>query len=341
MQATNCWKSITIVLLFALAAAAKPPSAEVTQQQIEVIAEFKREFAAEAKGPAKLAVLKRWMKDANVEVRLPALEAAKRLPAPELDEFLSGVLATEDDSGIRSDAAKFLGTHGSEKMLATLVRTAASDKTSDCLRGCIMIRTSARRSATFAVADLVARFPNLSATAAKELQALKTAEPQDGEQLGDARLQALYQVTKDETLLKPFFERLQSADPKTREAGVVAFRFLRMKKAPAKLVATLQDENEGVRLWATLVLGEIRDAKTAPLLLEIAADTQQAAGVRCNAISALGGMKEASVATLLRKLLADEREAIQAQAAIALYRLTGEKVKQFPAGYPAEPPACE
>ena len=39
---------------------------------------------------------------------------------------------------------------------------------------------------------------------------------------------------------------------------------------------------------------------------------------------------------LMRKWLADEKEAVQVQAAIALYRLTGEKVKQFPAGYRAD-----
>jgi hypothetical protein len=38
----------------------------------------------------------------------------------------------------------------------------------------------------------------------------------------------------------------------------------------------------------------------------------------------------------MRKLLADESEAVQAQAAIALYRLTGEKAKQFPVGYNAD-----
>ena len=47
-------------------------------------------------------------------------------------------------------------------------------------------------------------------------------------------------------------------------------------------------------------------------------------------------MKAAAAIDLMRKLLGDESEAVQAQAAIALYRLTGEKVKQFPAGYKAD-----
>ena len=65
-------------------------------------------------------------------------------------------------------------------------------------------------------------------------------------------------------------------------------------------------------------------------------DPKQDAGVRCNAIQSLGQMKAAAATELMRKLLGDEREAVQVQAAIALYRLTGEKVKQFPAGYKAD-----
>jgi HEAT repeat protein len=170
---------------------------------------------------------------------------------------------------------------------------------------------------------------------------LKPTEPQDGEQLADARLQALYQVTQDAALLKPFYDRLASTEAKTRESGVVAFRFLRLKEAPAALVATLKDENEDVRSWGALVLGEIRDAKSAKRLLDVATDMRESLGVRCNAIQAVGGMKVATLADPLRKLLTDEQAAIQAQAAIALYRLTGEKAKQFPDGYPVDPPACD
>jgi hypothetical protein len=47
-------------------------------------------------------------------------------------------------------------------------------------------------------------------------------------------------------------------------------------------------------------------------------------------------MKAAASTEQMRKLLADEKEAVQVQAAIALYRLTGEKVTQFPAGYKAD-----
>ncbi|WP_254512727.1 HEAT repeat domain-containing protein [Anatilimnocola floriformis] len=336
-------RAATFLILWAAAswAIAKPQSAEEGQRQAAVVADFQQQFAAARPGPEQRKVLQRWMKDPSVEVRAKGVATAARLPAAEADLFFGDVLANEEDSGLRGEAASLLGTHGTEKSLAPLAHAAANDKTSDCVRGCIAFRTSARRQATFALADLAARFPALKPAVEKELRNLKPAEPQDGEQLADVRLQALYQVTQDTALLKPFYDRLASSDAKTRESGVVAFRFLRLKEAPAELVATLKDETEGVRLWGALVLGEIRDAKTAPQLLEVAADTRESLGVRCNAILSIGGMKVATLADPLRKLLDDEQVAIQAQAAIALYRLTGEKAKQFPAGYPAEPPGCE
>src|SRR5262249_34364711 len=105
---------------------------------------------------------------------------------------------------------------------------------------------------------------------------------------------------------------------------------------PPELVATLSDADTGIRSWTALVLGHIADPKTVPLLMTAAEDPKQDTGVRCNAIFSLGLMKAADAKELMRKLLADERQPVQAQAAIALYRLTGEKVKQFPAGYNAD-----
>jgi len=52
-----------------------------------------------------------------------------------------------------------------------------------------------------------------------------------------------------------------------------------------------------------------------------------------NSEGAIEQMKTADATELMRTLLADESEVVQTQAAIALYRLTGEKAKQFPAGY--------
>jgi hypothetical protein len=47
-------------------------------------------------------------------------------------------------------------------------------------------------------------------------------------------------------------------------------------------------------------------------------------------------MKLASAAESMEKLLTDPDHRVQTQAAIALYRITGKKVKQFPEGYKAD-----
>jgi hypothetical protein len=55
---------------------------------------------------------------------------------------------------------------------------------------------------------------------------------------------------------------------------------------------------------------------------------------RVNVITALGQMRAPAAADLMGKLLDDP--AVATNAAIALYRITGKKVVQFPAGYNAD-----
>ena len=102
------------------------------------------------------------------------------------------------------------------------------------------------------------------------------------------------------------------------------------------MVAALDDADAGVRSWAALTVGEIGDPKTIPLLTALAGDIKKDVGERCNAIHALGRIKVVAATALMRTLLIDESESVQIQAAIALYRIAGEKVKQFPAGYNAD-----
>ncbi len=204
--------------------------------------------------------------------------------------------------------------------------------------GDVRVRSSARRAAIFAIAELAERFPKLAEKAAAELRALPDAGLKDrdhaSESLPDARLQALYQVTRDAALLKPFFDQLRSADPKVRERGLTAFRFLKLKKAPAEVVKALQDSSSEVRSWAALVLAEIGDPQTAGPLMAMAADAKVERGLRAGAIHALGRMRAKAAAELMEKLLAEPD--LSASAAIALYRITGKKVKEFPEGYRAD-----
>lgn len=315
---------------------AKPPSREEYQRQRQVIEQLKVSIENETTDTDKLALIAREMgREPDVHLRRRLLDLASGIRGPVLEEFLTSVVKSEDDAGLRSQAARLLGRTGSEKCLAVLVKVASSDRTSSVQIGDIRGTSSARREAIFAVAELVERFPKLADKASAEIRKLpEVLDPKDNESLGDARLQALYRISHDESLLKPFFARLASADAAERERGVVAFRFLKLKKAPPEIVRALKDENPGVQSWATLVLGEIGDSGTIESLMVIAADTKLSRGLRANAITSLGQMKAMPAADLMEKLLTDPD--VSANAAIALYRITGQKVKQFPEGYNAD-----
>jgi HEAT repeat protein len=257
--------ALTLFLGLTTAATAGPPTLEESRRQAQALDQLQKSLADEPTAPGKLAVLTRLMKSKpSVEVRRAALDLGTPLPAPERDAFLTGVLAGDEDAGIRSRAATLLGSHGSEKCLPALARAAATDRTTAIEVGCIRGQSSARRAATFAIADLAARFPKLADDAAARLRALEPADEPKGEGLADARLQALYQVTGDATLLKPFYERLRSRDARVRVEGVVAFRFFKLKAAPPELVAALKDDDPEVRSWAALVVGEIEGPAKRP-----------------------------------------------------------------------------
>jgi len=326
-----------VSLLLASAALAGPVniSPEEHDRQARVLDQLKKAVAAETSDAAKLAIIARLMKEEKaVDLRGQALELATQIPGADLDAFLTALLGNEPDAGLRSRAAAALGHLGSEKCLPALAECAANDRTTDVEIGCIRGRSSARRAATFAVAELAARHPKIADDAAAKLRALSPVG--DGKEkagLADARVQALYQITHDDVLLKPFFERLKSKDGEARVQGIVAFRFLKLKKAPPEVVAALDDASPDVASWAALVLGEIGDPKTAPPLMAIAADAKKEVGLRCNAIGALGSMKVADASDLMERLLTDDDQRVVVNAAIALHRITGKKVKQFPEGY--------
>ncbi|WP_020470402.1 HEAT repeat domain-containing protein [Zavarzinella formosa] len=243
-----------------------PPIREEGERRQKLVDTLKKSLAAETTDAGKAAVLAKAMKDEpNPNVRRVVLDAIGPLSGAELDKFLTDVLTGDSDAGIRSQAAVALGHLGSEKTLAALGAAAKSDKTTDILMGDIGGRSSARRPATFAIAELAARFPKSADDAAVILRALSpAADTKDSESLADARLQALYQITRDEKLLKPFYERLKSREAPERVSGVVAFRFLKLKSAPPELLAAQKDDDREVRSWANFVVNEITAPKAAP-----------------------------------------------------------------------------
>jgi HEAT repeat protein len=319
-------------------APAGPITGEESQRQARVLEQLTKALAAETTDAARFTHIARVMSnERDVDLRRRVLETAMKIPGLDLEKFLTDLLTSEEDAGLRSQAATTLGLVGSEKCLNTLAQVAWDDHTTRVQIGDLVGQSSARRAATFAIAELAGRFPKLADDAARKLRALPVVDDvKDNEGLADARVQALYQITRDAALLKPFYERLKSSDAKERERGVIAFRFLKLKAAPAELVNTLKDSSPDVRSWSALVLGEVGDPKTADVLLRVAVDTKEATGVRCNAIFALGHMKIASAADAMEKLLTDAEPSVQTNAAVALYRITGKKVKQFPEGYKAD-----
>jgi HEAT repeat protein len=335
---TNCF-ALAAALLLGIATAdlslAGPVTAEEAQRQAQVLDQLKKALAAETTDAAKFTHIARTMKDEpDVNLRRRILDTATGIPGSELEKFLTSLLTTEKDAGLRSKSATTLGLMGSEKCLTTLAEVAKNDRTTRMQIGDIVGQSSARRAATFAIAEFGSRHPKLANAAAGELRALPVVhDPRDNEGLADARAQALYQITRDKVLLKPFYERLQSKDAREREGGVIAFRFLKLKAAPAEIVNALKDTNAGVRGWSALVLDEIGDPKTAAALMTVAGDVKEDVSARCNAISALGHMKSAAAAELMEKLLKDPNLSVQTNAAIALFRITGKKVKQLPEGY--------
>lgn len=318
---------------------ARPISGPEAERQAQVVDQLQKSLAAETTDGARFTHIARVMnEERDVNLRRRVLETAARFPGSELETFLTGVLTSEEDAGLRSLAATKLGKVGSEKQLGALANTARNDRTTSITIGDVGGQSSARRAATFAIAELAARFPKLADEAAAKLRDLPglADAKRDNEGLADARVQALYQITGDESLLRPFYERLRSKDAEVRVNGVVAFQFLEIKVAPPEIVSALKDSSSDVRSWSALVLGRIGDPKAAEALMTTAGDPKEDLGVRSNAILSLGQMKSAAAAGLMEKLLTDPQPNVQSNAAVALYRITGKKVKQFPEGYQAD-----
>ncbi len=327
-----------VILCTATLSVAGPISAEEAKRQAQVLESLKNAIAKETKSAAKFELIGKALKgEMNPDLRRRILDLAANENGDEIELLLTTQMSTEVDSGIRSQMATLLGKRGSEKCLAVLFHHAEKDRTTDIERGCILGQSNARHSSLFAIAELASRYPKIADEAAARLRSLQVKEdPQVHDNLSDARNQALYQITRDEALLAPFYTLLKSQDSKERVNGIVAFRFLKLKKAPAEVVEALKDSSLEVRQWTALVLGEIGDRKTVDVLLRTANNAKEDIGVRCNAIGSIGSMKIPATADQIEKLLMDADQRVQTSAAIAFYRITGKKVKQFPEGYNAD-----
>lgn len=213
---------------------------EQAAQQREALARLDSALAVETTAAGKfaqyLAALRSLREDQDVDVRARVTDmAVKQSTGPELEALLLKRLDEEPDGGLRSRCAALLGQYGSEKCLARLVQAVATDQETAWWVGDIRGAMSARRDAVFALAELGRRLPKTLPPAIKALRELITTNAPPGASLEDARVQALYQLTADDSLLVPFRTRLQSKDEKQRVSGIVAFQFLNLHKAPPEV----------------------------------------------------------------------------------------------------------
>jgi HEAT repeat protein len=325
---------IAVVVLMACACARGEPSSAVdVQNQRQRLAALEQAIAIADSPSAKLAHCTDTLRDApDADFRGKVLAIASKIAAPELEAFLIRTARTDPDAMIRGRAAAGLGQQGSKDCLGVLAELAASDKPTTFQVGCIQSTGTSRRQATFALAELACRVPDVAPRVAAILRDLKTPPEPDPERLADARIQALYQVTKDDSLIKPFLDRLRADDPEQRISGVVAFRFLKLRQAPHELVRLLDDPSPKVTSWVALVLGGIGNPAAVPPLMTVATDRKREAGTRCNAIFSLGRLKAAPAADLMTELHAEPNPTVSANAAIALYRICplGDKAATTP-----------
>ena len=144
-------RSLTILIAaFAIArfvptlANAGPVSREVYERQSAELDRLKRQVAAETNAAVKVDLIRGALRaEPDPNARRRHLAVSNEVAAPEREVLLTGVLETDPDAGLRSEAATLLGRFGSERSLAALAKAAASDPTTDQLLGDVGDRSSA------------------------------------------------------------------------------------------------------------------------------------------------------------------------------------------------------
>lgn len=294
-----------------------PVTGEEAARQKAAIDALSQSLAAAKDDAGKLAAFEAAARDVSVEVRRRVLDLASDRLSRDREALFKSVLEKDRDAGIRAQAAMALGRVGSPASIPALALAAKSDPVTGREVGCIVTRGTARRDATFALADLADRLPRSAGAITAELRKLAPDDPQDR----DAVQAALFRVTQDPALLAPVLEQLASPGRDRRRDAVVQLRFFGLKKAPPELVGRMEDPDAEVQSWAALTLGEIGDASAVPALLAAAADATRGKDIRCNAIVSLGRLKAADAAPVLERLRDDPEPAVRAQAAAVLQKL--------------------
>lgn len=321
---------------------ARPPSAEESARRKAKVEQIRESIEEYATSSERMKYLEREL--ASIEdtyVREKIIDLVVRVGGDELEAMFIRLVQNDPDVRIRTVAVEKLSQYGTSLSIQPLLDCAEKDPTSRYKVGCMVGRRNARRNAYFALAEIGLRIPLERQRIAAAVRKIPVAS----DQLADVKIQILYILTGNKNLLTAFFKRLESPDPKIRVDGVVAFRFLKLRTAPKELTALIHDKSKEVRSWVALVLGEIGDPQTVPLLIEVAKDNRMDRNTRCNAIYSLGRMQAKDAESVLRELLSDDE--VQVNAAISISQITGKRHPLVPKGYglslesetPAQPDA--
>jgi HEAT repeat protein len=307
---------------------AGPPSAEESARRKAEIEQIQESLAKYATTSDRMKYLEAELASTeDTFVREKIVDLAVRVGGDELETMLIRLVRGDPDVRIRIVAVEKLARYGTSLSIRPLLDCAEKDPTGRYEAGCAVGRTNARRNAYFALAEIGFRIP----LERKRIAAAVRKIPVAPDELADVKIQTLYILTGNKGLLTPFFTRLKSPDPKIRVDGVVAFRFLKLRAAPRELTALIRDKSQEVRSWVALVLGEIGDPRTVPLLIEVARDNKMDRNTRCNAIYSLGRMRARDAEPVLRQLLLDDE--FKVNAAISISQITGKRHPLIPKGY--------
>ena len=319
------WMALPIFLVALLYA--RPPEEERQRRQ-RLLARLDGALAKETTQAGKFAHVRDAMAIEPVTVvRRQILSRASRLSGEVLEDWLIGLLGNEQDHFLRGCIATLLGKKGSDKSVGPLISTAYFDMKTHALVHDVLTQGTARREAIFALAELGKRVPKARPriTAALRLLPARADRKADPEGIYDVRLQALYQLTGEAKLIRPFSKWLESEDPKERVRGVAGFRFLKLRKAPPKLIARLTDSSGEVRGYAAMVLGGIGDVAAVPALMAAAENEELGDFTRVHAVVALGNIGAPAASRLLKQLAEDSNRTLGFHAARALARIGGKE----------------
>jgi len=321
---------------------AKLPSVEESARRKARVEQIRESLEKYATSSERMRYLEREL--AGIEdtyVREKIVDLVVSVGGDELEAMLIRLVQDDPNVRIRIVAVEKLSQYGTSLSIQPLLNCAERDPTGRYEIGCTVGRRNARRNAYFALSEIGLRIP----LERQRIVAAVRKIPVVPDELADVKIQTLYILTGNNDLLTPFFKRLESPDPKMRVDGVVAFRFLKLRTAPKELTALIHDKSKEVRAWVALVLGEIGDPQTVPLLIEVAKDNRMDRNTRCNAIYSLGRMQARDAESALRELLSDDE--VQVNAAISISQITGKRHPLVPKGYglgiesetPAQPDA--